>query len=774
MTAPADILIDARVLQDKEYARRGIGRLTSNLVAAARAAVPALAAARFLALVDPTMLPLSPAHRALFDAEQSTARPVLLRHPAWFIEPSPMTHDPLFVARLLAEADLFAAAVVHDFIPYDAPEHYLSRRGARVAYATSLAWLGRYRLFLANSAGTAARLSTLLNVAERNIAVVGAPLDPLFLSSSSSAPRRHVLVAGGADRRKNVECPLRTHAAGIAPHFARVPLVVSGIYPPAEVERLSALHAEAGGEPSLLSFAGDIDDAELLRLYREALAVVVPSRAEGFSLPIIEAMAQGAPVLASAIPVHAELFTDPRLLFPPDDPSALACLLERVLSEPSFVSSLVAVGQTVWPRFRAEKVAARFWQAIGARAMVRIAAPATARDRRPRVALLTPLPPDRSGVADYSAASVPELGRRVELHLFTATPSPVAPPGAASVRPLSALPFLSRRFDRVVGVIGNSQYHLAIFHLLLRYGGAAIAHDARMLGFYRIVLGVNRARAVAEAELGRTVAPEEIDRWLADEAELPTLFLGELAAACTPLIFHSALTARLAAERYRIAPYWLPFSLQRPWQAEALQPAARAAARARLGFDDAEIVLASFGYVHDSKCSEECIWALAMLRGWGIAASLVFVGSVHCDGAVLRALAARLGLTDHVRFLDSYVSEAEYRDWLLAADLAIQLRRFGFGSISGTLSDCIAAALPTVANAELAETMEAPSFVTTIPDPVSPVLLANAAADLIAAGAHRSRPLAASKAYAATHDFARYADGLLRILGLEREGRQAA
>ncbi|MGH7119753.1 MAG: glycosyltransferase, partial [Acetobacteraceae bacterium] len=704
---------------------RGIGRVTSNLVAAARTAVPELARARFLALIDPAMPPLAPSHRALFESERSAAQPALLRRPAWFVEPSPMTHDPLFVAPLLAEPALFSAAVVHDFIPYDAPEHYLSRPGARLAYATALAWLGRYRLFLPNSATTAARLATLLNVAERDIAVAGAPLDPLFLTSSASALRRHVLVAGGADRRKNVECPLRAHAA--APRFARVPIIVSGIYSPADIERLSALHADEGGEPSLLSFAGAIDDAELLRLYREALAVVVPSRAEGFSLPVIEAMAQGSPVLASAIPVHAELITDPAFLFPPDDPRALARLVERVLSDPSFAASLIAAGRTAWPRFRAERVAERFWQAVAARATPqRPATPAIARARRPRVALLTPLPPDCSGVADYSAASVPELGRRVELHLFTATPSPAVPPGAASVRPLSALPFLSRRFDRVIGVLGNSQYHVGIFHLLLRYGGAAIAHDARMLGFYRGVLGIEHARAVAQAELGRAVAPEEIERWLADEAELPTLFLGELAAGCTPLIFHSALTARLAAQRYRIAPHWLPFSLQRPWRTEALRPAARAAARARLGLGDDEVVLASFGYVHSSKCSEECIWALAMLRGWGIAASLVFVGAVHGDGAALRALARRLDIADRVRFLDSYIGEAGYRDWLLAADLAIQLRRFGFGSISGTLSDCIAAAVPTIANAELAETMAVPSFVATIPDPVSPVLLANA------------------------------------------------
>ena len=51
-------------------------------------------------------------------------------------------------------------------------------------------------------------------------------------------------------------------------------------------------------------------------------------------------------------------------------------------------------------------------------------APAVLRGYRPRVALLSPLPPDRSGVADYTAATCVELGRLVDLHVFTETARP--------------------------------------------------------------------------------------------------------------------------------------------------------------------------------------------------------------------------------------------------------------------------------------------------------------------------------------------------------------
>ena len=291
-----------------------------------------------------------------------------------------------------------------------------------------------------------------------------------------------------------------------------------------------------------------------------------------------------------------------------------------------------------------------------------------------------------------------------------------------------------------------------------------------MLGFYGIFVGMERAREVASAELGRTVGAEEIEGWLADEETLPTLFLGELAGACEPLMFHSREAARLAGAQYGIAENLLPFALYRTWRAEALAAPAREAARARLGIGADEILLASFGMVHPTKLPEECVWALEMLRGWGVPARLCFVGRgvEGCPG--LRPLVDRLGLQREVRFLEDYVSEEIFRDFLLAADVGIQLRSFGFGSVSGALADCIAAGLPSVANEGLAEAIEAPSYVRRIPDRVSPVLLAGAIADLLDVGAHRVRATAEREEYAASHDLAHYAERLSTLLGLETVG----
>jgi glycosyltransferase involved in cell wall biosynthesis len=690
-----------------------------------------------------------------------------------------MTHDPLFVARLVHHPETFRASVIYDFIPLEEPDRYLPTPTSWLDFHLAMYWLSQYDAFLSISHSAAAKLAELLSVPQDEVTVTGAPIDPRFESPTiqgQKPPGSYLLVIGGSDSRKNVECVIRAHGMSHVLQQRGVSLIVTGNYSKEWQSRLQVTRDAAGGKPELLILPGKIADDELVQLYGSAACVVVPSTAEGFSLPVVEAMAAGTPVIASRIAVHQELIASQELLFSPHDAVTVTRLAERVVEDQEFRLKILASQANGWQRFRAREVALSFWSALEPKiGALSPPTPVISRNRRPTLAVMSPVPPDRSGVADYTAASLRELGKLVDVHVFTETQTPARIDGAASISTLSDLPSLSTAFDRVLGVVGNSEFHLGIFNNLLRYGGACIEHDNRLLGFYGSLLGETRARRQAECELGRPLKPGELESWFADESLLKALFLKELADVCEPLCFHSKVTARLVLERYGKRAVYLPFSTYRELPPDALMSPQRTAARALLGISADEIAIASFGIIARTKGPEECIWALETLRSWGIPASLHFVGATSDDNAALKNLCCEIGVTPYVHFVGDrsaggFVTEECYRLYLQAADLALQLRTFGFGGLSGALLDCIAAGLPGVANDDLAQAMEAPSYVRRVPDHLSPVLIAEAVAELVDRGMHRKRDSEERRAYNEVHNFQVYAHRLCAALGLEPPG----
>ncbi|MHB8670757.1 MAG: glycosyltransferase family 4 protein [Acidimicrobiales bacterium] len=109
---------------------------------------------------------------------------------------------------------------------------------------------------------------------------------------------------------------------------------------PAAIERLGLADA--------VRFVGGVDDDRLVELYAEAEVAVVPSLYEGFSLPAIEAMACGVPLVATtggALPEVVGSDGDTALLVPPNDPGALAVALGRALHDGELRRRLGAAGR---------------------------------------------------------------------------------------------------------------------------------------------------------------------------------------------------------------------------------------------------------------------------------------------------------------------------------------------------------------------------------------------------------------------------------------------
>jgi glycosyltransferase involved in cell wall biosynthesis len=760
------VIVDGRCLQDPDYATRGVGQHVRALLRHRyRQSVDDL---HLIAVLDRGLPPLTADDRALFEHTRTTAY-VPPAERCLFLSTSPMTHSPLPMARLLMRPDVRRAALVYDFIPHDRPEQYLSSEVARLSYATCLAWLRRFDHYFPISQYTSRRLQELLKIDARRCTVTGVSVRETVTPANGvmgGQPGAFVLVVGGGDPRKNPDVAIAAHAASSRLAAAGIRLLIAGAYPEWMQCELRRLHKRAGGRADLLQFLPKVPDEELRRCYAAAVCTVAPSRIEGFSIPIVEASANGCPVLASNCAAQAELLTDAEDLFDPDDSERLRCRLEQLALDPSDRDRTSVRQADTWRRFTEPEVGSRFWGAV--RTLTAGPAAAVLHGNRPRIAFLSPLPPAASGVADYSFATLGALAARADVEVFSDTAEAHVPAGTTLTGRTTALAHLDSRFDAVVSVIGNSDFHMREFELLLRYGAAAIAHDARMLFFYARLLGEDRALAAASDELGRPVAQDELHTWLADESRLQALYLKEIAEASYPMIVHSSITARLIADRYRIECARLPFVPYRTFPTDEISAAARAAARSRLGIGENEIIVASFGIVLETKGVEDCLRALVMLRNRRMMARLALVGPV--DESLANCLvnsSSLMGIGEHLILFQRPVPVEEYRSWLVAADVAVQLRTYQLGGLSGALLDCIAAALPTVCNAHLAEAVQAPSYVHRVPDAISAVLIAEAIASVIEEGSHLRRPISERDAALATRNFDVYAERLLEVLGFE-------
>ncbi|HVC40817.1 MAG TPA: glycosyltransferase family 1 protein [Candidatus Saccharimonadales bacterium] len=98
-----------------------------------------------------------------------------------------------------------------------------------------------------------------------------------------------------------------------------------------EADRLAA---DAWRRRLRLVLSGPVDDVDLASLYRQAAVVVLPSTHEGFGLTALEAMACGAPLVATSVGNLPRLTLDVAALVPPGDPGALSEAIRLVLAEP--------------------------------------------------------------------------------------------------------------------------------------------------------------------------------------------------------------------------------------------------------------------------------------------------------------------------------------------------------------------------------------------------------------------------------------------------------
>jgi glycosyltransferase involved in cell wall biosynthesis len=287
-----------------------------------------------------------------------------------------------------------------------------------------------------------------------------------------------------------------------------------------------------------------------------------------------------------------------------------------------------------------------------------------------KVAYYSPLPPERSGIADYSALLLPELGRLVELVLVR----------RGRTRPVAA--------DLALYHVGNDpEAHGWIVDALKRRSGVVVLHDFVL---HHLVAGLTIGRKDGHGYLaamerdagipGRLLAHGVLDGrvsppWETRPGEFP--LAGEVLANATGLIVHSHYVEERVIEAGYDGPIW---RIEHPaWPAAGVEPASKVG----------RPLFGCFGHLNSSKRVPQLVEAFGLVRKRHPSAKLLLVGPASPGFDADRFVAEgveRIG----------YVEEEQLWSLMAACDACISLRSPTMGETSGSAIRALSLGRPLV------------------------------------------------------------------------------
>lgn len=728
------IVLDVQALQSPAYARRGIGRYVADLARTLEREHAGVVGTYVwndrLAFGGPL---------AELDAELGLGRRLAparaLRGATVEVLHVPAPFAPLQRAddEAIAYGD-WAVPVrarrlvltVHDLIPWHHPEIYLADARDRARYHHRLAMLPTADAIVADSEATARDVIELGGVAPERVVIGGAGVGARFVPPVRSRAElladlggvlpagtdRFVLAVGAPDWRKNLDGALAAYAMLPGDVRDAHPIVLAAPLHADDRAAVEWLASELDIAGSVIA-PGFVDDDTLVLLYQAASVVVVPSRIEGFGLPVVEARACGARTICSNTSSLVEVLPEPAARFDPDRPADIARCLLAALTDPGFQALLDAAPDAPysWSLTAARTVTAYRGDARNRR---------IASDRPATIGVVTHLPPASSGVADHSERLVAALdalpGVRVEAF------NPVVPHRSArapgvTVHHLAALHerWASGALDHVLYCVGNGTMHRPLVDAMRTVPGAVFLHDVRV----PILLGrdgddAGRPRPIAERATAVLVQSAHAVQLLHDEAGIDGVDVGP----------HPC------------------------WNDGTSEP---------IVDTDGAPWIVSAGIAHEAKQTDRFVAAVRPLVAAGVArAAIVGDGGPRfvSDGDGIATV--------------GHVDDHAFDTWLRRATIAVQLRAGTNGESSGVVAHAMARGVPLVVT-DIGAMSEVPDAAAVrVPVDVTPEALAEVIGSLLADRDRLASMRAAGLAFAARETTAAQAHRVLAALAATR------
>jgi glycosyltransferase involved in cell wall biosynthesis len=648
--------------------------------------------------------------------------------------------------------DVALAVTLFDLIPLRHPDRYMTQKPeAQQIYLQRFALVQQADAVLAISEAVAHDAVSMLGIDERRVFNVGSAMpDQADVAPGDLPPgarRDSILYVSGGDWRKNNELLVDAYAALSPALRAAHQLVLVGDMGP--MRSFVAARVMAHGIEGEVLLTDEISEAELAALRDSCTLAVAPSLDEGFGLPVLEALHAGLPTLVSDIPPFREILPDPAARFDPRSAASVAAALERGLTDHAFRDDLRARAAGWAAPFRwsdvADRGVAAYDAAVARRARRLAYHPPAVRDR-PAVSIVTPWPPRRTGVAQYSERLVAALEPLADVDVYADQLEAGSAPGDRPVVAASEFGWrreLARPSLVTLFCLGDSPFHVDAWVNLMHHGGDVLLHDATLSSLYEALwragaLGVEGLRNAMRRVEGRTL----------DDLRAPDVTLvGEVVDRARRVYVHTeaarqrVLGARpLREQDVQVVPFAMP--APRVTRREADHP-----------------LIVSFGYVQDGDLTLD---AVTPLLRHNRDARMVFAGTEWRVGDLerLAGIAAARGIGEQVS-LPGWVDTDRYDELLATATVALQLRWTHRGERSASAADCIAAGVPTIVNDRSGSDSIPDDAVVRLPARPSAEATTAAVRELLRNGERRAALSLAARRFAQANGFDRAATVLL-------------
>jgi glycosyltransferase involved in cell wall biosynthesis len=364
------------------------------------------------------------------------------------------------------------------------------------------------------------------------------------------------------------------------------------------------------------------------------------------------------------------------------------------------------------PRLR--KIAGRVARRVGLR-------PSLPERRRHngRLAFAGPMPPASTGIASYDRAVLDGLHRIgfLERHRTDV----LWPVGGGHLRSILA-------YELGIYQLGNNaEFHRYLYGLAIASPGLVVLHDLALDGLVRGLEVANDPHGLDAAREAAALRHRVTDPDVVMHEPLRVVWCAAVARAARGIIVHSGFCKRyLESVGVRTPIYVVPHPVvEDAASMRRAEPRAREL-RATLEARGARTVVVAPGDINEAKCLPAVIDAIASLPD---DVHAVLVGR-RIPGTDVAAVIADRGVGDRVT-VHHDVSDEDFRAWLVAADVAVDLRFPHRGEVSGSLAMAMVAGVPTIVSAT-GTYLDVPDglVVRVAPGPADPAELAARIGDL--------------------------------------------